>query len=193
MSNYTDKRYLTAWIARNDDGKLHLFTEKPTREWSEALSTHYWTPAIATEIGKDMYKGLKPEDPPIEVEITMTPKMTPAMFIAKEMLETMVYDGDIYVYHDTFKECTFLLSRILEPAIEINGNLFDDEEFIQKFTIGEDKEIEAIVNEHPELRPANDFLNKFFETEGKMIYEDEEPKESNIKGVTINGTNLSIY
>lgn len=63
---------IKGWVARDDDNTLCVFSIKPERVFSDALSRHYWHPTLGRmPIKRWFFFGLKPEDEPIEVELTI--------------------------------------------------------------------------------------------------------------------------
>lgn len=55
---------IEGWIAKDEDGQMHFFADKPELVFSDALSKHYWTPTI----------GSLPIDYPIEMNFNDEPR-----------------------------------------------------------------------------------------------------------------------
>ena len=63
-----------AWLAKDENGLSHLFKTKPELIFSDALSEHYWAPTIGRMwVENSFCPGLKWDDEPIKVEITVKP------------------------------------------------------------------------------------------------------------------------
>lgn len=97
--------------------------------------------------------------------------------IADKMIDAIIYDnairlpdGDYYVWREK-------LVKVLQEAYDTLGKDFFTDELIDDFCIGEDTEMQRIVDENPVLKPVHDFLNVFFEEAGdydinKVAYKD---------------------
>lgn len=86
--------------------------------------------------------------------------------IADKMLDTIIYDNDIRLPDGDYYVWREKLVRLLGPAYDKLGEDFFTDELIDDFCIGEDSDMERIVNENPVLRPVHDLLNEFFEEAG---------------------------
>ena len=87
-----------------------------------------------------------------------------AEYIAGEMITTIIHDSDLLdmekekVAHVRAK----LAEKLAEPLCKEGAALFT-KEFIEDFCIGEDTDVQAILDAHPSLQPVHDMLNEFFE------------------------------
>lgn len=86
--------------------------------------------------------------------------------IADKMLDAIIYDNDIRLPDGDYYVWRENLVRLLGSAYDKLGEDFFTDELIDDFCIGEDSDMERIVNENPVLRPVHDLLNEFFEEAG---------------------------
>ena len=87
-----------------------------------------------------------------------------AVRIAGEMLAAVVSDNDMLdISAETRDRVKAELAMSLYKPVMENGISLFTPEFIMQLSIGEDTEIREILNEHPELKHANEILNEFFE------------------------------
>lgn len=97
--------------------------------------------------------------------------------IADKMLDAIIYDNDIRLQDGDYYVWREKLVKLLLPAYEQLGEGFFTDELIDDFCIGEDTDMQRIVDDNPVLRPAHDLLNEFFEEAGdydinKMAFQD---------------------
>ena len=86
--------------------------------------------------------------------------------IADKMLDAIIYDNDIRLQDGDYDVWREKLVKLLWPAYDRLGEVFFTDELIDDFCIGEDSDMERIVNENPVLRPVHNLLNEFFEEAG---------------------------
>lgn len=60
---------IQGWVCRDEDGSLHLFTEIPTREFSNARKEYWWYSKSSSKIDSNLFPDLTWESDPEPVEI----------------------------------------------------------------------------------------------------------------------------
>ncbi len=65
---------IQGWVGRDEDGSLHLFTEIPTLEFSNARKEHWWYSESSSKIDSNLFPDLTWESGPEEVEIIIKRK-----------------------------------------------------------------------------------------------------------------------
>lgn len=86
--------------------------------------------------------------------------------IADKMLDAIIYDNDIRLPDGDYYVWREKLVKLLWPAYDRLGEVFFTDELIDDFCIGEDTEMQKIVDEYPVLKPVHNLLNEFFEEAG---------------------------
>lgn len=83
------------WVARNKNGTLYLFIQRPTRIRGGVLFNNYWEDIgmLSFQIPADLFPNLKWKDEPIEVNL-----------YTKEQIEDIRHISYEKGYEDTLKE-----------------------------------------------------------------------------------------
>ena len=63
------------WIAANEDGRLHLFVDRPSRMYNKWADKGYWAGSYgALELPASKYPEVTFENSPMEVELKLIEK-----------------------------------------------------------------------------------------------------------------------
>lgn len=65
---------IQGWVARDEDGSLHLFTESPTLEFSNVRKEHWWYSESSVKLDPSLFPDLTWSDEPQECEIIIKRK-----------------------------------------------------------------------------------------------------------------------
>lgn len=48
VEEHSSDKMIEGWIAKNEDGQMHFFADKPELYFDESLNKHYWVPNAAS-------------------------------------------------------------------------------------------------------------------------------------------------